>query len=301
MRKIIIISLVLGLFTLNAQAQETESKAQLEKDYAALKANTEVVGFAPEELKLSDAAYQEMEKYHYKAQGAYRSFLRYQTQMRIAQTYAAAAANKALAESKELQTRYDFMMSERAKAMADAQRMLAEQQAASAAAAQEVAEGQAQEASMAAREASLDAKEAQLQAKEAQVQMLAMSQEMENLKAKQTDRGMVVTLGSALFQTDSASLKAGAQKNLGELAKYMTDFPQSKATIEGHTDNTGDAGYNQQLSEKRAMAVADYLTGNGVAGFRVSAKGLGQEFPIAPNDTEAGRQQNRRVEVILTQ
>jgi outer membrane protein OmpA-like peptidoglycan-associated protein len=301
MRKIIIISLALGLFSFAAQAQDTESKDQLEKDYAALKANSEVVGNAPEALKLTDAAYKEMEDYHYKARGAYRTFLRYNTQMRIAQTYAAAAAAKATAETKELQTRYDFMMSERAKAMADAQRMLAEQQASTAAQAQQVAEGQAKEASMAAREAALDAKEAQLQAKEAQVQMLAMSQELQDLKAKQTDRGMVVTLGSALFQTDSATLKAGAQKNLGQLAEYMTEFPQSKATIEGHTDNTGDPAYNQQLSEQRAQAVANYLTGNGVAAFRVSAEGLGQEYPIAPNDTEAGRQANRRVEVILTQ
>lgn len=301
MRNIIIVSLLLGLFSFSVQAQETESKDQLEKDYAALKANSEVVGYAPEQLKLTDAAYEEMQKYHYKSRGAYRTFLRYQTQMRIAQTYAAGAAAKAKAATAELETRYDFMISERAKAMADAQRMLAEQQASAAAAAQQVAEGQAKEASMAAREAALSAREAQLSAQEAQVKMLAMSQELADLKAKQTDRGMVVTLGNALFQTDSATLKAGAERNLGELAKYMTDFPQAKATIEGHTDNTGDPAYNQQLSTKRAQAVANYLTSHGVDASRVSAEGLGQDYPIAPNDTEAGRQQNRRVEVILTQ
>lgn len=131
--------------------------------------------------------------------------------------------------------------------------------------------------------------------------MLAMSQELEALKAIQTERGMVVTLGSALFETGSATLKAGAERNLGELAGYMNKFPQAKATIEGHTDNTGDPALNLQLSEKRAMVVADYLTTHGVDPLRVSAVGLGQDYPLASNDTEAGRQQNRRVEVVLTQ
>ena len=103
-----------------------------------------------------------------------------------------------------------------------------------------------------------------------------------------------------LFATDSASLRPELQSDLRALAFNLQEFPQTVVQVVGHTDNTGSAGYNQDLSQRRAQAVAGVITGAGVSPGRVSALGRGEDQPIGSNLTPEGRQQNRRVEVVIT-
>jgi len=125
-------------------------------------------------------------------------------------------------------------------------------------------------------------------------------QELADLQAKQTDRGLVMTLGDVLFDTGQDTLKAGAELNLDRLAKYMQASPGTKIIVEGHTDNTGSESTNDDLSARRALAVAKGLESRGIAADRIEAVGRGEHYPVASNTTAAGRQQNRRVEVVFS-
>jgi outer membrane protein OmpA-like peptidoglycan-associated protein len=131
----------------------------------------------------------------------------------------------------------------------------------------------------------------------------AKSRELEvalaDLKASKTDRGVVITLGDVLFATGSADLKSGSRQTLDKLTAFLQAYPKREVQIDGYTDNVGSADYNQGLSERRADSVRDALTRMGIARDRILTKGLGESSPVADNDTAGGRQQNRRVEVIV--
>lgn len=120
------------------------------------------------------------------------------------------------------------------------------------------------------------------------------------LEAKKTDRGMVLTLGDVLFSTGRSDLKPGGISKLDRLTAFLAQAPDRSVRIEGHTDNRGGQDLNQALSQRRADSVATYLTGHGIESARVTAVGEGYSSPIADNKTEAGRQANRRVEVIIS-
>jgi len=134
----------------------------------------------------------------------------------------------------------------------------------------------------------------------AQSELASARQELNDLQAKQTDRGMVMTLSDVLFDTGKSTLKAGAQRDLDRLAQALKDNPSTRVKIEGYTDSVGSDSYNQELSERRAQAVADALQMRGVPADRYQIEGLGKEYPVASNDTPAGRQQNRRVEIVFS-
>jgi outer membrane protein OmpA-like peptidoglycan-associated protein len=134
----------------------------------------------------------------------------------------------------------------------------------------------------------------------AKSQLAQTQQQLADLQAKKTDRGMVLTLGDVLFDTGQATLKPGAALALDRLADFMRANPQTKVRIEGHTDSTGSAEFNQLLSQRRADAVAAALQSRGLSSDRVSTIGRGEEFPVASNASAAGRQQNRRVEVVFS-
>jgi len=134
----------------------------------------------------------------------------------------------------------------------------------------------------------------------AQSELANARQELNDLQAKQTDRGMVMTLSDVLFDTGKATLKPGATRDLDRLATALKDNPSTRVKIEGYTDSVGSDSYNQELSERRARAVADALQSRGVPADRYQIEGLGKEFPVATNNTPAGRQQNRRVEIVFS-
>lgn len=133
----------------------------------------------------------------------------------------------------------------------------------------------------------------------AQSRASSLEQELADLKQKQTDRGLVFTLSDVLFSTGQADLRAGARANIDRLAQRLNQEPQRKIIIEGHTDSTGTVAINEALSQRRADAVRQYLVNAGVSSDRIISSGKGQDYPVASNNTAEGRQQNRRVEVIL--
>lgn len=134
----------------------------------------------------------------------------------------------------------------------------------------------------------------------AQSALASARQELNDLQAKQTDRGLVMTLSDVLFDTGKATLKAGANRDLDRLAQALKDNANTRVKIEGYTDSVGSDSYNQGLSERRAQAVGDALQMRGVPADRYQVEGLGKEYPVATNDTQAGRQQNRRVEIVFS-
>lgn len=143
---------------------------------------------------------------------------------------------------------------------------------------------------------------AEAAAKAEQAQALIAQQEMQlkELSARKTDRGMVITLGDVLFNTNQAQLSAGGINNVHKLADFLKKYPQRKVLIEGHTDSKGSSSYNQALSERRAEAVQKALAEMGIDGGRIAMRGYGESSPVANNETAAGRQLNRRVEIVLS-
>lgn len=129
---------------------------------------------------------------------------------------------------------------------------------------------------------------------------MTLEQRLAELQATRTDRGLVVGLqGDVLFAVDQSTLTSGGRREVDRIASALRDFPQAKAIIEGHTDSTGTDAYNLALSERRADAVRMELMAAGVQSSRLVSRGMGEAYPKAPNATAAGRQQNRRVEVIF--
>jgi outer membrane protein OmpA-like peptidoglycan-associated protein len=128
----------------------------------------------------------------------------------------------------------------------------------------------------------------------------AMQRQIDELDMKVTNRGLVLTLGDVIFATGHAELMTGATGHLDKLVNFLQQYTDRTVLIEGYTDSTGTQAYNQDLSERRARSVSDYLTAHGVAAARISASGRGMNDPVSANDTATGRQQNRRVEVIVS-
>lgn len=128
----------------------------------------------------------------------------------------------------------------------------------------------------------------------------AMEAELAKLaETRTTERGFIVTLPGLFFDTGRFALKAGARNTLSKIADQLKANDTLNIAIEGHTDSVGSDAMNQSLSEKRANAVREYLLSRGIADQRMTVKGLGETAPVATNDTPAGRQQNRRVELVL--
>ncbi|EON76092.1 OmpA family protein [Lunatimonas lonarensis] len=124
---------------------------------------------------------------------------------------------------------------------------------------------------------------------------------IENAQVERVEEGIKIVFESGiLFGFDSFALTPDSQKSVMELADILNKYPDTNVVIEGHTDNRGSASYNQGLSERRANSVANYLKTKGVSGDRLTTIGYGFERPVASNDTDQGRAQNRRVEIGIT-
>ncbi|WP_424944284.1 OmpA family protein [Aliiroseovarius crassostreae] len=133
-----------------------------------------------------------------------------------------------------------------------------------------------------------------------QARELEASMANDQVRIVNTGDSLVVTMPQdILFATDSATVNPGLRSDLGALSRNLLNYPNSAVEVIGHTDNVGDADYNLSLSRRRAASVASVLFENGVPSSRVVTVGRGEDAPIASNLTDAGRQQNRRVEIII--
>ena len=170
-----------------------------------------------------------------------------------------------------------------------------------------IAQAQAASAQVAAASANADANAARQQAAgatadaaQAQAQAALLARELADLQAKQTDRGMLVTLGDVLFETGRAEIRPAAQASITKLASYLNQHPDRRVLIEGFTDSTGSDRTNLTLSQRRSQAVADALRAQGVDPTRVATRGYGEQYPVASNASTSDRAMNRRVEVYIS-
>ena len=141
------------------------------------------------------------------------------------------------------------------------------------------------------------AEEANRRLNEAVTQLRSLVAEITNLQ--QTQRGLVISLSDILFDVGKSTLKPGSQASIQRIAVVLTQYPQHQILVEGHTDATGGDDFNLQLSRDRASSVRTALVAGGVEAGRITAEGFGESRPVASNDNAAGRQQNRRVEIVI--
>jgi outer membrane protein OmpA-like peptidoglycan-associated protein len=134
---------------------------------------------------------------------------------------------------------------------------------------------------------------------DAQRNAAELQSQIDALQAKKTDRGLVLTLGDVLFAFNTSVLNTGGTAQLVKLAGFLNKYPARNAAIEGHTDSVGNENYNQVLSQRRADAVKSFLVSQGIATSRLTSAGKGESSPIGDNVSASGRQQNRRVEIII--
>ena len=204
---------------------------------------------------------------------------------------AQAEAAKATAESEKATAETQRLQAELATAKEAAERAKAETAQAQAAAAAEKAE-----------RAAAESERLRQQAEQEKQQLRAQLLQQLNavLETKDTDRGLVVTMADVLFDSGKYTLRPAAREKLAKLAGIVLGHPGLRLAAEGHTDSTGSTEFNQKLSVKRAESVAEYLSSQGVPRDGLNASGFGDTNPIASNDTAAGRQKNRRVELIVS-
>ncbi len=232
---------------------------------------------------------------------------------------AQAAAEKKAADDRTAKARAEADAQSKARADADAARAQAEiakaeaQKAAAEAARQKQeaeqakAEALAQQQALAAeadkaRQAALQSDQLRQQAeKEKQDLRARLLQQLNTVLAtRDTARGLIANMSDVLFKSGSFELLGGARERLAKVSGIVLAYPSLHLSVEGHTDSIGTDDYNQQLSEKRAQAVRDYLVQQGISSDAISASGFGKTAPVASNDTPDGRKQNRRVELVLS-
>ena len=216
-----------------------------------------------------------------------------------------AEAERKAEEARRAQAEAAKATAEAEKAAAETQRLQAELAAAKEAAERakaEAAQAQAAAAAEKAEQAAAEANRLRQQAEQEKQQLRAQLLQQLNavLETKDTDRGLVVTMADVLFDSGKYTLRPAAREKLAKLAGIVLGHPGLRLAAEGHTDSTGSPEFNQKLSVKRAESVAEYLNSQGVPRDSLSASGFGDTKPMAQNNTAAGRQQNRRVELIVS-
>jgi outer membrane protein OmpA-like peptidoglycan-associated protein len=199
----------------------------------------------------------------------------------------AAAAATALQEAK--------------RSIEEVQRSKAEAEAAVLAAQGELTRIEAERTALVASVASLEQQSANLERERADLAARLQGALSMVAETQQSARGMIVSLPDILFDTNEATLKNEAKIVIAKLAGILLILPDLNLRVEGHTDSTGSAEYNQELSERRAMSVRDFLAQQGVAANRMVAVGYGLTRPVADNSTREGRAKNRRVEIVIAQ
>lgn len=273
-----------------ASVPENSLLNEARNDYRAAQANPQVINLAPNELKQAgDALAKANDASNRNEDAAVVNHLAYLAKQR-------AAIAQETARQKEAESSVTRAGAERSKIRLEARTAEASRAQQSAEAAQRQAEASQHAAAMSQQQSEMS----QQQARDAEMRTGELEAQLKELNAKKTERGLVITLGDVLFDTNKAQLKSGSARSLQKLADFLNQYPQRKARIEGYTDSTGAAGYNQDLSERRANAVRASLVDMGISNDRISTHGYGEESPVAGNDTAAGRQLNRRVEIILS-
>jgi outer membrane protein OmpA-like peptidoglycan-associated protein len=298
----------LALAVLGACSSLSPTNAQLDAahgDYRAAQNDDQVRQLAPAELRRAtealtraDNAFERRDKSSEVDHLAYLA----RSQIAVAQETArqkAAEQTVAGAAAARDQARLAARTNEADAAMLSAQ---AAQRSAEASQQQAEASRQQSEASRQQTEAALrQANAARAQAWRSDDDARRLQAELAALNATKSERGMVVTMGDVLFDTNKSELKPGGLRSVEKLVVFLKQYPQRSAMIEGFTDSTGGSALNQALSAQRADAVRSALMQMGVSADRLAVHAYGEAYPVAGNDSAEGRQSNRRVEIILSE
>ena len=257
---------------------EPPALAQARAAVAAAQADPEVASRAPSELEAARASLASAEARAREGDGAEMAHQAYLAEQR-------SRTARELAQARRHEAQVARAGEERNRVLVES-RTEEKYRAAEAEAALARAKAAQEQQSVANRELAAEVQRLQAQVRE--------------LEARQTQRGWVITLGSdLLFDSGRATLKPGGRRALANVARIMRNEPERKIAIEGFTDDRGSAETNRRLSERRAQAVRGALIGAGVAPGRIAARGLGESYPVASNASPAGRQLNRRVEILI--
>ncbi|MEE4356874.1 MAG: OmpA family protein [Desulfococcaceae bacterium] len=211
--------------------------------------------------------------------------------------YAVTVAEKEMAEKTQAE-----LEQEKQKVLLDTRQKQIEKARKETEAKQRELEVKAREIELARQQAETARKEAEAKAKEAELARQKaenLEKELSEMKARKTDRGLVLTLGDVLFASGKSQLMPGAGRTVDKLAAFLAANPGRNIVIEGHTDDVGSDSSNLVLSQRRADAVRTALLSRGIDNHRIITKGYGESYPVAGNSSAAGRQQNRRVEIII--
>jgi outer membrane protein OmpA-like peptidoglycan-associated protein len=221
------------------------------------------------------------------------------------QRRAAAEANAQLEAQRRAQADADRLAAEKARSAAEQERLAAERAKAEADAARQAAVAEQQKLAAQAEQSRLaaaDADRARLDAEQDKERLRQQLLQQFNmiLETRDTARGLIVNMSDVLFDTAKWTLRPAAREKLARVSGIILSHPGLRIEVEGHTDSVGGDAYNQRLSEQRADSVREYLVSQGVPSTGVTAKGFGETMPVASNDNAAGRQQNRRVELVVS-
>jgi outer membrane protein OmpA-like peptidoglycan-associated protein len=277
---------------------------QAQAAYATANNDPKVAQAAPEQLRQASIALEQSKKLRKdgapQADVDHYAYLSIQ-QVAIAQQLTAADADQAyIKQAGEQRNRVLLQASQQQTQQAqtrandaDARAQQSQQQA-------QDANAQAQQAELQTAAATAAAATATAQTQQSQDQNAALQQQLADLNAKQTERGIVLTLGNVLFDTNKSGLKDGSTYSLDKLALFLRDNPNRHVMVEGYTDSTGNVDSNLDLSRRRADSVRSVLSDDGVNQQRIVTTGYGVQYPVATNDTMSGRQLNRRVEIVIS-
>jgi outer membrane protein OmpA-like peptidoglycan-associated protein len=262
----------------------------------AAERDADVARYAPVQLDEAQQAIEQAEALWYEdkdaAEAEQQAYL-VTRRVEIAKTVSEGA--KALEEGKALARQREAVLLEVRTVEADRALSLAEKRAREA----QRDRAAAELARMEAEQARIEAEQARGEAAELAERERKLREELAELQARETERGIVLTLGDVLFDVDKATLKTGAMQSMYRLVTFLNEYPDRQVLVEGHTDSTGTEEYNLGLSQRRAEAVVQFLAENGIAPDRAVPRGYGKAYPVAGNETAAGRQRNRRVEIVI--
>ncbi|MFK8013038.1 MAG: OmpA family protein [Marinicellaceae bacterium] len=323
--KYIIVTIIILLYSVNIEARKSKNVeyASLEKDYNNLIQNEKYKAYAKKEKLIAKKSVsdllngkvkrkkREISLYLAKHNIAFaRLVAEYQwietqinaqedkaialeleiskTQAEIARHDAEIARMMLVAQQEEAQRAYERANQAEIEAQnsKDQQALLKQETEA----AKRYAQAQAEEADLAKLEAELAMEEAD-----------SLRRKLNSIATKQTDKGLVMTLGDFVFDSGKATIKQEAVENFSKVVEFINSYPNKKVKIEGHTDSSGSNQLNLKLSQLRADAVKGLLIQNGILAAQMESVGMGEDFPIAENSTNDGKAKNRRVEIIILQ
>lgn len=314
MKRIVLAALLIAFATASHAARQDLDYERLRASLNALAADPVLGNLAPAERALAEQAVQTLnDSSGGKGEHAHRLYI---AERRVDIAYAAAQAVDAERRVAQLDRDHDRILLEASRREAENARMEAEKQRIQSMLQAEesdrlraqgeenaqAAEAARAQAAQTQRLADAQAKEAELSRKEAQLAELAAADlrgRLQNMRATRGAEGMQMTLDDIAFAPGRAALRPEAKASLGKLVAFVNRDPTKPIRIEGHTDSRGNPNANQMLSQRRADSVRDALIAAGVTANRMTSIGLGEDQPVADNQTEEGRAKNRRVDVIL--